>query len=193
MAIDQKLQPKELVAQSNIRTMKKDLKRLREADIVKESQRIMDTSGGAGDPETQKQKAFLLQKQQGELKQQLQVAAEAKVHAQEKAVAAKKEKNRLESSLPKNPTPETARRWQAEKDAANVAKKAEEIRQRSIEAQKKEESLKAKIAETKSALNQVQQASPVPKPARPPITPITEQEKKRKFMEDVETWANSNK
>ncbi len=173
--------------------MKKDLKRLREADIVKESQRIMDTSGGAGDPETQKQKAFLLQKQQGELKQQLQVAAEAKVHAQEKAVAAKKEKNRLESSLPKNPTPETAGRWQAEKDAANVAKKAEEIRQRSIEAQKKEESLKAKIAETKSALNQVQQASPVPKPARPPITPITEQEKKRKFMEDVETWANSNK
>jgi len=42
MAVDQTLQIKDLLAQSQIRTMKKDLKKLREADVVEESQKISD-------------------------------------------------------------------------------------------------------------------------------------------------------
>ncbi len=170
---------KELLQRSSIRTMKKDLKKLREGDVVRESQKIINQPSTSNNAEAEKQKNFLFQKQQGELKNQLQSAI--------------KEKEILAREIKKA---ELTRQQVSSATLSEREKKDEALRglvqkQQGVIAQ--EVTAKTNIAQVKASLEKI---ATVPKPlpqSTPTPLPPNENEQRKKFMADVEAWANSNK
>ncbi len=182
--MEKTLQPKELLQRSSIRTMKKDLKKLREADVVRESEKIMTSSPSQ---EIGKQQDFLLKKQVEEAKIQakkleqeknLAITEQRRLEQQKQAMAAKLQPT----------TNESKGRWELERNLAEVDKMAQAVANREQSIEHRQIETKAKISEA-----QIKARAPMPQPAPPPpARPApTENERKRKFMEEVEAWANN--
>ncbi len=177
---------KNLLAQSQIRTMKKDLKKLRESDVVKESQKIM---ASIPSQEIEKQQDFLLKKQIEEAKMQAQKLEQEKNLVATEQGRLEQQKQAITAKL-QPVTHENKGRWELERKLAE----ADKITQ-AVASQKQDIERQQMEVETKISQVQIKAPAPTPVPAPPkPAHPApTENERKRKFMEEVEAWANSNK
>src|SRR5882724_7490642 len=170
MAISQASNVKELLQRSNIRTMKKDLKKLREADSAKESQKIIGFKG-IGE-EAEKQKQFVLRSKEAEAKEQLEVLAKQKAPVMLKKNEAISNSQQLQAKI--NPIDQKEKmatlkqfdsiekqRLPLDQQKAALQEKIENLGQQEQELNKKEQEVKATINTIDSKL---QEAKPVPSP-----------------------------
>lgn len=228
------MEPTSTFPRSAIRTMRKDLKKMREADVVKEKEKIVKAQAsqpaakqttppinlpihgqdeaGPISIETEKQKAFLLQQQQEQL-----AAANKKLQQEKQALVPQKEalvkaKEKIEDSLKPLAAKEATaseddqqviekQRWPIENELEKLKSKIEEVNERYEHYERQEQTVTqqakeaqagmaaAKDAAMKEELRQRQEKN-MQKEAP---APVSENQKRKKFMEDIEAWANSNK
>ena len=186
-----------LIASSEIRTMRKDLQRLREADVVKESQKIISAKPAPQESlEVQKQRKFLLQKQLQESQAELQKIAkskeEARIAAEQKSIAAKQEHQRktLEPLL----ADEAAGRWVEERKLAKLDETAKQLEEKSAAMGNEKQAILKKAEHISGQLKDIPVSPAMPAPeTQKPAAPKTEEEQRRKFLEDIEVWASANK
>jgi len=216
-----------IIQKADIRTMKKDLARLREADAAKESRKI--SSLESRDMEAQKQKLFLMESQKSDLQDKLAaMEKEASKVTVPSNTPAKQEQ--LEQSLSsvidrQEKEPDEIKkeylekqRWMAEKKLADAQQNVAGIEAKRAEITQKKQDIAANAAaldeEVKKATAAMAEAvveaanragrmanSPVAKESPNPApktredllkTATAENEQRRRFMEDIEKWANSN-
>jgi len=187
-------QGKILFKRTDIVTMKKDIKMLREFDTRKEAEKIVapKSANPAQSVEVEKQRVFALKTEKGQVEtklKELEVKKEpvaAKVKEQPAAVSKNAQLDEMEK-----------RRWAAERSALEAKKRADELVAKNKEAERQKAQLQQKIAQTNDALRQASSAldqkksQPESAPVKP--APANENERRRKFMEDIEAWANSDK
>jgi len=175
--------------------MRKDIKMLREFDTQKEAEKIVTPASAnpAEAMEIEKQRAFTLktEKEQVEATLKQLEASKESVLTKEKEQPAAVSKNVQLDEMEK-------RRWAAERSALEAKKRANEVEAKNKEAERQKIQLQEKIAQTNDALQAAsaainkqknQPAQPV-QPASSPA-PVGENERRKKFMEDIEAWANS--
>ncbi|OGZ66485.1 MAG: hypothetical protein A3C50_00320 [Candidatus Staskawiczbacteria bacterium RIFCSPHIGHO2_02_FULL_43_16] len=188
-------QGKILFKRTDIVTMRKDIKMLREFDTQKEAEKIVTPASAnpAEAMEIEKQRAFTLktEKEQVEATLKQLEASKESVLTKEKEQPAAVSKNVQLDEMEK-------RRWAAERSALEAKKRANEVEAKNKEAERQKIQLQEKIAQTNDALQAAsaainkqknQPAQPV-QPASSPA-PVGENERRKKFMEDIEAWANS--
>ncbi len=206
MAIDQQ----ETIQKTAIRTMKKDLARLREADATKESRKILDLGTVKKDPEAQKQQIFLMEKQKSTLENELKAVEKevdkvvmpsnnpAKQKQLEQSLSSVIDRQEKEPDEIKKETLEK-QRWMVEKKLADVQKNIVNVEAKRTELSQKKEEITASVASLSEGVKKIEAEAP-PKPAQPTTPPreklmetaTAENEQRRKFMEDIEKWANAN-
>lgn len=235
MAAEQKTT---LLQRSSIRTMRKDLKRLREADVVQESKKIIQAEVPAPTPvppkkiviqavgapevknpvatspqnieEIEKQKAFLLKQQQEELEAKAKKIKDEKEALMPEKNALVQAQKKWESSL--NPIIEKQnkanedeqaaiekKRWPIEQELAKIKTKINEVDEKYQHYEKEEQEVSGGVAKTQATVQNIQNNLEARKeqkkqeaatPTQKVPTP-TEDQRRKKFMEDIEAWASS--
>lgn len=195
MITQQPLAGKILFKRTDIVTMKKDIKMLRELDLRKEQLKSLEPIAPKAPAEAQKQRVFALKAEealaQAKLKE-LEAQKEA-VFAKEKSqlVAKQQEQAEVLKSIHEK---EGVAKWAVERKAVETKKQMDELEIKNKEAENQKRQLQQKIAQTNDALSQ---AKPVIEekiePQKPAPAVINENDRRKKFMEDIEAWANSSK
>jgi len=235
----------ETINKGDIRTMKKDLKKLREADTVFESEKIIKSKGvkNSEAKEAEKQRLFLFNAKAKEVKDRIKTTQNEKTKAtiEKSAIEKKQEKLKEDIKIVAEHEKLPYKKWEKEKELAALERQKVNIHEiyENIEAQ--ETKLTKKADETGEAIKKLHSeieknpANATEQPAKPPTaeaipkteiqpsvmpeaktpgkpvipmphpkihediarklseTSKTEEIQRRKFMEDVERWANDNK
>src|SRR3989344_4794310 len=141
MVIDnkQELQTKEYLQRLDIKTMKKDIQRLRDADTLAETERIVVTKTAKNEygPKQNSQPENTVKKQnpQGKLSSIIEA---------EKSALSEEQKQEMEKQ-----------RWAIEKDIANIENKINNIDQDHKKFKEEENTLKEKIATIDNSLKNI--------------------------------------
>lgn len=176
-------QGKILFKRTDISTMKKDIKMLRELDLRKEQVKSLQPLAPKApvNAEAEKQRVFALKSEVAEAQSQL------------KKIDIKPEAQLKQQQAPKIAQEEGAAKWEAERKVAEAKKQADELEAKNKEAEAKKAELQQKIAQTNDALRQAKPVVEEKKVEPQKPAPISEDEHRKKFMEDIEAWANSDK
>ena len=173
--------------------MKKDIKMLREFDIKKESQKVFEPD--IKQPiEAEKQKIFALKSQKTQAQTELQ-EKEQLLGKQEKEAEVLKEALKKATLATKNSASASdeldKKRWATERKEAEAKKQMEELQAKNKAAEAQKAELQQKIVQTNESLNQTK---PIPQPVQSTakVFPASENEQRKKFMEDIEAWATSS-
>lgn len=188
------LQGKILFKRTDIVTMKKDIKMLRELDAHKESQKVLNPATSQQAIEAEKQKAFALKSQEVKAQAELQEKNQLLAKQNQEAETLKKTLEKTTIKINHSNDDELEKtNWAAERSAMEVKKHINDVIAKNKEVAVQKAQLEQKIAQTQEALHQAELEKPQIPSTKPQTNPNNqnENERRRKFMEDIEAWANS--
>lgn len=173
MALETKQpQGKILFKRTDIVTMKKDIKMLRELDLRKEQLKTLEPIAKNAPVEAQKQRIFALKSKAVETKDQ--------------AVSLGAKEEELEKQ-----------RWVAERNAVEAKKRLDELEKKNQEIGAQKAQLEQEAIQTNEVAIKASALAEAEKIQAPSASvksaPVGEDAQRRKFMEDIEAWANADK